>query len=118
MNSLNPNFVVLLHFLGKLLWILLAAFFGYVGLELYKMGLAGGTEAAGKFVGIEFTLSNAGPGLVVMVIALICCLIGAVRAKIVMDGDSLSMMHKVPVAELRPAGPEVTKPFDSTDKKD
>ncbi len=111
MNGLNPNFIAFLHFLGKLAWILLAAFFGFVGLQLYQLGLASDAAATGKFWGIEFTVSDSGPGLIVMVVSLVCALIGAVRSKLTMDSSGVAMMHTVRHVELRPAGPEITEPY-------
>lgn len=85
----NPNLVVLLHFLSKSLWLFLAAFFGYVGMKLYLIGVTASGNAKATFFGVEMTLENAGPGLVVMVVALLCSLVGAIRAKVVLSRDSI-----------------------------
>lgn len=92
-ERINPNLVVFLHFLGKTLWLLLAAFFGYIGLKLYSIGITTTGNAKASIFGVEMTLNNAGPGLVVMVIALLCALVGAIRAKVVMSRDSIHLAH-------------------------
>jgi hypothetical protein len=43
----NPNLIISLHYLSKALWLLLAATFGVIGYNLYKLGVqsVGGAKA-------------------------------------------------------------------------
>ena len=91
LNRTNPNLVVILHYLGKTQWVLLAAFFGYIGLSLYSWGISTSGGATASFFGVKFTLEDAGPGLVVMVFSLLCALVGAVRAKVEMTEGSIKI---------------------------
>src|SRR6476660_6098547 len=78
----NPNLVVILHFLGKSLWILLACVFACVGYKLYAIGISADRQAEIGAPGILcVSLSNAVPGLVVMIAALACAVVGAVRSR-------------------------------------
>ena len=86
MNSIvdrtNPNLALILHFFGKVLWILLAAIFGYVGLRLYSIGITDAANVSGDLYGLKLNLENAGPGLIVMVMALATSVVGVVRSKL------------------------------------
>jgi hypothetical protein len=87
----NPNLLVVLHYISKTLWLALAAFFGIIGYKLYALGVTQTGNAEAKFFGLGFGLGDAGPGLVVMVFALTCSLIGAIRSKVEFkykDGES------------------------------
>ncbi len=100
----NPNLVIILHYCGKALWILLAAFFGYVGLRLYSIGITGPANASANILGIEVNLENAAPGLIVMVMALVSSVIGAVRSKleITEGGVSVAAAPVEPLSDTEP----------------
>jgi len=112
LDRTNPNLALFLHFLAKLAWIILAAFFGYIGLELYKAGVS--TTGSGRLsvFGVDMTLENAGPGLVVMVVSLLCALVGAVRAKIELRPDVVTMAApaRQPPAPVPVPVPEFNQP--------
>ena len=91
LNKTNPNLVVILHYLSKTLWVILSALFGYIGFQLYSLGIGTPGNAELVLLGLEITLENAGPGLVVMAISLACSLVGASRARVEMTEDSLSI---------------------------
>lgn len=89
MQRVNPNLIVLLHYTGKALWLVLATVFGIIGFQPYAIGVqAAGDATATLPFGISFSLQGAGPGLVVMVIALLCSLVGAVKAKVELTPES------------------------------
>ena len=90
-NKTNPNLVVILHYLSKTQWVILSALFGYIGFQLYSLGIGTPGNAELALPGLEITLENAGPGLVVMAVSLACSLVGACRARVEMTEDSLSI---------------------------
>lgn len=97
MQRVNPNLIVLLHYAGKALWLVLAAVFGVVGFKLYAIGVqAVGGATATLPLGISFSLQDAGPGLVVMVVALLCSLVGAVKAKVELTPEAIRLMAPAP----------------------
>jgi len=113
MQRVNPNLLIVLHYTGKALWLLLAAVFGVIGYRLYALGIedVGGADAALP-LGISFTLQDAGPGLVVMVIALLCSLVGAVKSKVELTPEAIRVMAPPDNREQRDGndGPEVHDP--------
>lgn len=93
LDRINPNLVVSLHFLGKSLWIFLACVFAWVGFKLYAIGITAVGDAEIGAPGIlSMSLKNAGPGLVVMVVALACAVIGAVRARVELTKDRVVLL--------------------------
>ena len=92
MQRVNPNLIIGLHYASKALWLLLAASFGVIGYQLYALGVQSVGNARVNLLGISFTLDNAGPGLVVMVMALSCSLIGAVRSKVELTPEAIRIM--------------------------
>jgi hypothetical protein len=93
MQRVNPNLIIALHYVGKALWIVLAAVFGFIGYKLYALGVQSvGNAQATLPLGISFTLDNAGPGLVVMIMALLCALIGAVKSKVELTPEAIRLM--------------------------
>ncbi|HEX3105208.1 MAG TPA: hypothetical protein VHQ22_12225 [Terriglobales bacterium] len=93
MQRVNPNLIIAMHYSGKALWLVLAAVFGLIGYKLYALGVQSpGNARASLPLGISFTLDNAGPGLVVMVMALLCSLIGAVKSKVELSPESIRLM--------------------------
>jgi len=97
MQRVNPNLIVLLHYAGKALWLVLAAVFGIVGFKLYAIGVqAVGDATATLPFGISVSLQGAGPGLVVMVVALFCSLVGAVKAKVELTPEAIRLMAPAP----------------------
>jgi hypothetical protein len=82
LDRLNPNLVVILHYLSKVSWLVLAALFGLVGYKLYAIGIQTTGSTTVNLLGISFSLKNAGPGLTVMMFALACSVIGSIRSKI------------------------------------
>src|SRR5271157_3577131 len=93
MQRVNPNLIIALHYAGKALWLVLAAVFGICGYQLYALGVkAVGNADATLPLGISFSLHNAGPGLIVMVIALLCSLVGAVKAKVELTPEASRLM--------------------------
>lgn len=102
MQSVNPNLIIALHYAGKALWLVLACILGIIGYQLYALGVkAVGNADAILPLGISFSLHDAGPGLIVMVIALLCSLVGAVKAKIELTPDAIRVMGG-PVPHLKP----------------
>jgi hypothetical protein len=99
LNRVNPNLALILQFLSKTAWLVLAGLFGYIGFRLYALGVTATGGAKVKFLGVDISLDNAGPGLVVMVVALLCALVGAVRTKIVMTPDSVQLSAHKPDSE-------------------
>ena len=92
LNRLNPNLVVILHFLGKLLWIGLACLFALVGYNLYKIGLDVSGNAEIDVTNLfSISLENAGPGLIVMVFALACSVVGVTRSKVTLKLDEVEL---------------------------
>lgn len=91
LRKTNPNLLVVLHYMSKALWVILSAFFGYIGLRLYSMGIATPSTAELTLGGVDLTLEDAGPGLVVMVLCLVCALVGACRAKVEMTAGAISI---------------------------
>lgn len=82
-DKIDPNLWAELNYRSKRNWIILAAIFGVIGLILYLFGISEKSGASGEFVGnLKFSLDNAGPGLIVMLFALACSLVGASRSKI------------------------------------
>jgi len=93
MQRVNPNLIIALHYAGKALWIVLAAVFGFIGYKLYALGVQSvGNAGATLPLGISFTLDNAGPGLVVMIMALLCSLVGAVKSKVELTPEAIRLM--------------------------
>jgi hypothetical protein len=93
MQRVNPNLIIALHYAGKALWLLLAVAFGFIGYQLYVLGVRStGNATASLPFGISFTLDNAGPGLVVMIMALLCSLIGAVRSRVELTPEAIRLM--------------------------
>jgi len=89
----NPNLVVILHFLGKSLWILLACVFACVGYKLYAIGITAVGQAEIGAPGIlSVSLKNAGPGLVVMIAALACAVVGAVRSRVELTKERVVLL--------------------------
>jgi hypothetical protein len=82
LDRVNPNMAIVLTFVSRTLWIALAVFFGVIGFNLYTLGVVqtGSTDA--HVLWISFSLKDAGPGLIVMVFALACSVVGAVRTRI------------------------------------
>lgn len=102
LQRVNPNLIVLLHYAGKALWLVLAAVFGIVGFKLYAMGVqAVGDATATLPFGISFSLQGAGPGLVVMVVALLCSLVGAMKAKVELTPEAIRLMAPAPEPSRR-----------------
>lgn len=102
MQRVNPNLIVLLHYAGKALWLVLAAVFGIVGFKLYAIGVqAVGDATATLPLGISFSLQGAGPGLVVMVVALLCSLVGAIKARVELTPEAIRLMAPPPVPSRR-----------------
>jgi hypothetical protein len=102
MQRVSPNLIVLLHYAGKALWLVLAAAFGFIGFQLYAIGVqAPGNATASLPLGISFSLQGAGPGLVVMVIALLCSLVGAVKAKVELTPEAIRLMAPAPEPDRR-----------------
>jgi hypothetical protein len=91
MQRVNPNLIITLHYSSKALWLVLAAVFGLVGYKLYALGVQSVGDAKANLLGISFTLNNAGPGLVVMVMALLCSLIGAVKSKVELTPEAIRL---------------------------
>ena len=93
MQRVNPNLIIALHYVGKALWLVLAAVFGFIGYKLYALGVqsVGNAEAALP-LGISFKLDSAGPGLVVMIMALLCSLVGAVKSKVELTPEAIRLM--------------------------
>jgi hypothetical protein len=101
-ERVNPNLIVLLHYTGKAFWLVLAAFFGIIGFKLYAIGVqATGDATATLPLGVSFSLHGAGPGLVVMVIALLCSLVGAVKAKVELTPEAIRLMAPAPELDRR-----------------
>ena len=98
----DPNLAIILHFCGKALWILLAAFFGYVGLRLYSIGITDSANASANVFGVEVNLENAGPGLIVMVMALVSSVVGVVRSKLEITEGGITVVA-APVEPLSDA---------------
>lgn len=97
MERVSPNLIVLMHYGGKALWLMLAAFFGLIGFYLYEMGVQATGDATAELpLGISFSLQGAGPGLVVMVIALLCSLVGAIKAKVELTPEAIRLMAPAP----------------------
>jgi hypothetical protein len=95
MQRVNPNLIITLHYAGKALWLVLAAMFGVIGYQLYALGIkAVGNAEATLPLGISFTLRDAGPGLIVMVMALLCSLVGAVKAKVRLTPEAIDLMGR------------------------
>lgn len=83
LDRVNPNLIVILHYLTKTLWLVLAGVFGLIGYKLYALGVQQtGGAGANLFKLVSFNLTNAGPGLIVMVFALACALVGAARSRV------------------------------------
>ena len=102
MQRVNPNLIVLLHYAGKALWLVLAAVFGIVGFKLYAIGVQSVGDATATLpLGISFSMQGAGPGLVVMVVALLCSLVGAVKAKVELTPEAIRLMAPVPEPSRR-----------------
>jgi len=102
MQRVSPNLIVLLHYAGKALWLVLAAVFGLIGFQLYAIGIqATGNATASLPFGISLSLQSAGPGLVVMVIALLCSLVGAVKAKVELTPEAIRLMAPAPEPDRR-----------------
>jgi hypothetical protein len=102
MQRVNPNLIVLLHYAGKALWLVLATVFGVIGFQLYAIGVqATGDATATLPLGISFSLQGAGPGLVVMVFALLCSLVGAVKAKVELTPEAIRLMAPAPEPDRR-----------------
>jgi hypothetical protein len=92
MQKINPNLIIVLHYVGKILWLVLAAIFGLIGYSLYALGIrSGGSATATLPLGLSFKLDNAGPGLIVMVVALMCSLVGAVKSKVRLTPEAISI---------------------------
>jgi hypothetical protein len=72
------------------MWVLLAAFFGLIGFALYALGIDHPGDDQIRLLGISFTLKDAGPGLVVMIMGLACAVVGATRAKVVITPRSVT----------------------------
>jgi hypothetical protein len=102
MQRVNPNLIIVLHYTGKALWLALAALFGIIGYQLYAVGIKSvGNADATLPLGISFSLHDAGPGLVVMVIALLCSLVGAVKARVELTPEAIRLMgHPGPHPDL------------------
>jgi hypothetical protein len=110
-----PNLLFVLHYVSKALWLVLAGIFGIIGYQLYAMGIAQPGTAVVKFPWMNFTLKDAGPGLVVMVFALGCSLVGAVRSKVRFRGPGPKGKGKVDIEFSTPgSGDSDTKQFEST----
>jgi hypothetical protein len=93
MQRVNPNLIIVLHYAGKALWLVLATVFGFIGYKLYALGVQSPGNAEATFpLGISFTLDNAGPGLIVMSIALLCSLVGAVKSKVELTPEAIRLM--------------------------
>jgi hypothetical protein len=91
LDRVNPNLLITLHYVGKLAWLGLAAVFGLVGYNLYALGIAQTGSADVGVPGIlSLTLKDAGPGLIVMVFALVCTVIGTIRSKVVLKPGEIS----------------------------
>lgn len=102
LHRVNPNLIVVLHYAGKALWLVLAAVFGIVGFKLYAIGVqATGDATASLPLGISLSLKGAGPGLVVMVIALLCSLVGAVKARVELTPEAIRLMAPAPEPDRR-----------------
>jgi hypothetical protein len=102
MQKVNPNLIVLLHYAGKVFWLVLAAVFGVIGFKLYAIGVQTMGDATMALpLGISFSLHNAGPGLVVMVIALLCSLVGAVMSKVELTPEAIRIMVPPPTPDRR-----------------
>jgi hypothetical protein len=97
----NPNLTIVLHYVSKTFWLVLAGIFGVIGYNLYVLGMVYTTKASFSFLGMKFTLEDAGPGLVVMVFALACSLIGAIRSKVEFKKNGLV----ISAPEPQPHGP-------------
>jgi len=97
MQRVNPNLIALLHYTGKVFWLALAAFFRIIGFQLYAIGVQATGDTTATFpLDISFSLHGAGPGLVVMVIALLCSLVGAVKAKVELTPEAIRIMAPAP----------------------
>jgi hypothetical protein len=102
MQRVNPNLIVMLHYAGKALWLVLAAVFGIIGFQLYAIGVQATGDASGSLpLGTSFSLQGAGPGLVVMVIALLSSLVGAVKAKVELTPEAIRLMAPTPEPDRR-----------------
>jgi hypothetical protein len=118
MQRVSPNLIVLLHYAGKALWLVLAAVFGLIGFQLYAIGVqATGDATASLPLGISFSLQGAGPGLVVMVIALLCSLVGAVKAKVELTPEAIRLMAPAPEPD-RPSERDIRDDEDVADVHD
>jgi hypothetical protein len=103
----NPNLIVVLHYVSKTLWLVLAGVFGLIGYKLYALGVQQAGEAGAKFIGLlDFKLTNAGPGLVVMVFALACAFAGAARSKVSFKSDKGGGVDLSLCGSITPAGGE------------
>ena len=97
MDRLDPNLAVKLHYASKAMWILLAGVFGLIGYKLYALGI---TQTGGAEVGIPgiltFSLKDAGPGLVVMIVALACAVVGTIRSKVTFTPELMELTAPSP----------------------
>jgi hypothetical protein len=81
-DRVDPNLTIERSYRLRVMWIALAAFFGLIGFALYAMGIHDLGGAKFKLPQLSLALDNAGPGLVVMVAALGCAVVGAIRTKV------------------------------------
>jgi hypothetical protein len=107
LDRLNPNLLVCLHYASRTMWLVLAGLFGLIGYQLYALGISDHGDATGSFLGLKFSLHDAGPGLVVMIFALVCSVIGAIRTKLELGPDIVKALapppeHRDQTAEERP----------------
>ena len=100
MQRVNPNLIIVLHYAGKALWLVLAAVFAVIGYQLYALGIqSAGNAQATLPLGISITLDSAGPGLVVMVMALFCSLVGAVRSRVELTPQAIHLAASYGVSD-------------------
>lgn len=92
LDNLDPNLAVKWHYAVKAMWIVLAAIFGLIGYNLYALGISELGSAQGKMLGISFTLKDAGPGLIVMIFALVSAVAGVMRSKLILKKSGAEML--------------------------
>src|ERR1700752_1114648 len=87
----NPNLIIILHYALKLSWLLLAALFAYIGYKLTLADIASGSAEI-DFGGFKMSVGGAS-GLVLMVVALGCAVVGAINSKVVMRPDMVTLQQ-------------------------
>lgn len=105
-EEVSPNLALKLQFAYRLCWLALAGMFGIFGTYLYSIGITQTGDVTGGLLKLfNIQVTNAGPGLVVMVVSLIVSLIGAMSARVIIRKGEIIVT--APAPSPSPAPPPI-----------